>query len=126
MQKRGSPISYQTGEEQPQTPSDNFICKNPSCRRTFSKPLKTSDLKQKPQIPYYACPYCLTEITLNETQTATDQATASNILEKLGKSSACKHYVGYLSERTTKEAVPDECLLCNVLVQCMLKKSKSL
>jgi len=33
----------------------------------------------------------------------------------------CKHYFGYLSERTKKEVLPEECMLCGKIVQCMLK-----
>jgi len=113
----------QTEKEQQQA-TDSFICKNDSCRRSFSKPLRVSNLKQKAIIPYYACPYCLTEITFDERQASNAQTAASKVLETICKSSSCKHYMGYLCERPVKEVIPDECMLCGVLVQCMLEKTK--
>lgn len=33
----------------------------------------------------------------------------------------CKHHFGYLSERSKSEALPEECIVCPKIVQCMLK-----
>jgi hypothetical protein len=33
----------------------------------------------------------------------------------------CKHFFGYLSKRSSKEGVPEECIVCEKIVQCMLK-----
>ncbi|MEM3565511.1 MAG: hypothetical protein QXK18_01370 [Candidatus Bathyarchaeia archaeon] len=33
----------------------------------------------------------------------------------------CKYYFGYLSKRSSKESVPEECIVCEKIVQCMLK-----
>jgi hypothetical protein len=37
--------------------------------------------------------------------------------KKLG----CTHHFGYLSKRPTKEKIPEECIVCESIVQCMLK-----
>ena len=39
-----------------------FTCQNPSCKITFTTPLKTINLQENPTEPYYACPFCLTKI----------------------------------------------------------------
>jgi hypothetical protein len=36
----------------------------------------------------------------------------------------CLHYLGYLSEKSSQEQIPDECLMCKDIVTCMLKKMK--
>jgi hypothetical protein len=36
----------------------------------------------------------------------------------------CKKQFGYLSQRAAKDQIPDECLTCSVIVQCMLKMAK--
>jgi hypothetical protein len=38
--------------------------------------------------------------------------------------SDCLHYLGYLSERSSKEQIPVECMMCKDIVTCMLKKMK--
>jgi hypothetical protein len=40
------------------------------------------------------------------------------------KSSECRYHLGYLSERTQKEQIPDDCMMCKDIVECMLKKMK--
>jgi hypothetical protein len=36
-------------------------------------------------------------------------------------SAACTHQLGYLSKRLPKEVIPEECMMCSSIVQCMLK-----
>jgi hypothetical protein len=87
--------------------------------------------------PYYACPYCLTEATLEERTSAeikSEQKTEikqmeikeSGVLyieEKSGqtnpKAQKCTHHFGYLSKRSSND-IPEECMICEHLVQCML------
>jgi hypothetical protein len=33
----------------------------------------------------------------------------------------CTHQFGYLSEHDSKEKIPEECMICENIVQCMLK-----
>jgi hypothetical protein len=52
------------------------------------------------------------------------QENASIQVDTNGKSRLCLNHFGYLSERKTKEQIPDECLTCKDILQCMLKKTK--
>jgi hypothetical protein len=45
--------------------------------------------------------------------------------EPAEKSAGCNYHLGYLSERSSKEQIPDECMTCKDIVECMLKKMKS-
>jgi len=36
----------------------------------------------------------------------------------------CTHHFGYLSERSSKERIPEECMACAEIVNCMLKAVK--
>ena len=98
------------------------------------------NLKQTPPEPYYTCPYCLTQITV-ELTSKTDKKPEETPLEKAppkinpveikdnhvknnDKPTGCQHHPGYLSERTSKEQIPDECLVCKDIVSCMLKKMR--
>jgi hypothetical protein len=115
----------------------NFTCKNPSCKKTFTTPLKTLNLQENTTEPYYACPFCLTKIeeaTLSNQEPSTDRAEqksqALEVLEQTksvknsDKPLACKYYLGYLSEREQKDKIPDDCLLCKNIVDCMLKRMR--
>jgi len=37
----------------------------------------------------------------------------------------CTHHFGYLSERSSKEKIPDECMACAEIVNCMLKAMRT-
>jgi hypothetical protein len=123
-----------------------FTCPNASCGKVFSKPLKALNLQQDPEGPFDACPYCLTEInvedmpavTPDETETVEEEeaeAEPKAVVEKTTPPaekhvevpeapSGCLHHIGYLSERSSKEQIPDECMMCKDIVKCMLKKMK--
>jgi hypothetical protein len=121
--------------------SSTFTCPNASCGKVFTKPLRALNLQQDTEKPYDACPYCLTEIKLEEEstvphsepetfepeETETEIEEPKRLEEKIEtseKPSDCLHYVGYLSERSSKEQIPDECMMCKDIVACMLKKMK--
>ena len=92
-----------------------FTCPNAACGKAFTRPLKTLNLQRIPDELYDACPYCLTEITANDEKT---------VAPSLEKSSSCAHYLGYLCERSTKDNIPDECIVCKDILSCMLKNMK--
>jgi hypothetical protein len=108
-------------------------CPNPTCGKTFKNPLKALNLQRNTE-PYSACPYCLTKI--EETPAPifirTNEDTFEETLDveakgktKLESPSACRFHVGYLSERAQKEQIPDDCLVCKDIVDCMLRKMRS-
>jgi hypothetical protein len=71
-------------------------CSNPDCERTFSNPLIIR-----------CCPYCRTEI---------------KDLRAGAHSGKCKYYFGYLSERSKREKITEDCVTCEKTVECMLAK----
>jgi hypothetical protein len=87
---------------------------------------------------YDACPYCLTEIIVEETpafaeedrefpmkQDNDERLSMDTAREKTEqeppKTRNCPHQFGYLSKRASKEGIPEECMMCENIVQCMLK-----
>ena len=92
------------------------------------------NLQQDSEGPYDACPYCLTEITLDEEipvscdelkeTEAEENESIEERVEIPEKPSECSYHLGYLSERSSKETIPDECMMCKDIVECMLKKMK--
>ena len=110
-----------------------FTCPNPSCRKVFTTPLKTTNLQQDSAEPYVACPYCLTKIT--EAQIEADNKPESvqvdTVLptEKPTRNKeiphSCHYHLGYLSEREKNQKIPDECIVCQDIVECMLRKMRT-
>lgn len=109
-----------------------FTCQNPSCRKVFDKPLKALNLQQHPDEPYSACPYCLTKIPDDHKQSnnKAEKIVPESILRKekqaqnKEKPSTCHYQFGYLSERERTGQIPDECIFCKDILECMLKKMR--
>jgi hypothetical protein len=108
-----------------------FTCQNSACKGTFTTPLKTVNLQEDPSESYFACPICLTKIddfTTEEQETpipqVESQSNAKNENSEKGSKipDSCNHYIGYLSERSQKEQIPDNCWVCPKIVDCMLKR----
>ncbi len=121
----------------------NISCPNPKCGRAFSATLRTEDLSFDPPHLYDACPYCLTEISTEsnpsikeEQPSSTESLEEAKGLEEVEEvteheepkqpqstqPSGCVRGIGFLSTRSSKEPIPDECMVCANIVQCMLKK----
>ena len=116
----------------------SFRCSNPVCGRTFSVHMKVVDLRVNDPEPYLACPHCLERIAPDAGSEVDDPAmnvTVENVDSKPEQSRKlehpvkeptvkCAHHLGYLCERSSKEKIPEECMVCGNLVKCMLKSVK--
>jgi hypothetical protein len=110
----------------------SFTCRNPNCKTIFTAPLKTLNLLENPAEPYYACPFCLTKIEeaplpiTNKPPEKLTEKRELNSKHKPDKSGempwSCSLHLGYLSERAQNTPIPDDCLLCKSIVECMLKR----
>jgi hypothetical protein len=119
--------------EQESTTKRGFICPNASCGRIFIHPLRAIHEGVSME-PYNACPYCLSELPSDaaptelvqpkKEQTETERPHTEE-QSSLTKSPQCKNYLGFLSQRPPKSPIPDECLTCTVIVQCMLNEEPS-
>jgi hypothetical protein len=101
--------------------------------------LKAVNLSLENPEPYLACPHCLTEVTTKEKMSAEKTEPCLDAVtletgrggleeEKAAPQAAkttCTHHFGYLSERSSKERIPEECMACAEIVNCMLKAVKS-
>jgi len=120
------------------TEGQSHTCPNPLCGRVFANPLKAENLGLQNHEAYYACPYCLTEITLEKNSTTVEKkqkVETKKIKSELTKAQfkdeetaqpskkmqGCAYHFGYLSERSEKGKIPEECIVCENIVQCMLK-----
>ncbi len=120
------PLGGQTKTEEKTT----ITCSNKACNKVFEKPLRTINLQYDPKVLHDACPYCLQEIpnpeTINKEQQEDDETPESDVeMEKptqdQEKSSDCKHHFGYLNEKERTKQIPDECITCPEIIDCMMK-----
>jgi len=100
--------------------------------------LKAVNLSLENPEPYLACPHCLTDITIQrdpstaETKPLLDAGAPKTSKDRLGEEknapqstkTGCTHHFGFLSERSSKEEIPEECMACAEIVNCMLKAVK--
>lgn len=122
-------------KNEPVADNRGFTCPNPSCGRTFPKPLKAINLGSKEAEHYLACPRCLTGITSeepssilesepNQEANKNEERIVQAIEEKTAEPTPkpqCGHHFGYLSERSNKEQIPEDCMICENILNCMLK-----
>lgn len=119
--------------------SHEYTCSNPSCGRVFANPIKARNLALEKGKPYDACPYCLSEIVLEEPSAFVEEKEGLEskeiksrrldvhpVEEKKAlppeKIQGCEHFFGYLSKRASKEKIPEECIVCQNIVKCMLRE----
>jgi hypothetical protein len=118
-----------------EVPNQSYKCSNRLCGRSFEAPLKTIDLSQPNREPYDSCPCCLHEIseetnyssqTLDEASEGRENQSANAIVDPVpATATGCMHHLGYLSERSAKESIPEECIVCTQILNCMLKTVKN-
>jgi hypothetical protein len=99
-------------------------------------------LQESPTEAYSACPFCLTKIT--ETQLKDDKIKEPQLedikpekiqeetvlskekpIKNKEKPGSCQYHLGYLSEREKNQQIPDECMMCKDIVECMLRKMRT-
>jgi DNA-directed RNA polymerase subunit RPC12/RpoP len=96
------------------------------CGGTFEKPLWATDSSNGNVEEYYACPRCMTKVNYRRTQSGTPRESGISVeeheiaSEKPADDLGCNHFLGYLKKRAKNMPIPDECLTCSRMVECML------
>lgn len=110
------------------------------CGRTVSAPVRLTNLTHKPkEETYYACPFCFSRLEAEEVPDHLEcvhgrhgltASSSVNVLHSTSESDTgkpevpavnCTHGYGYLNNRAKDAAIPDECLTCPRILQCMTK-----
>jgi hypothetical protein len=90
------------------------------CGGTFQKPiLATVSCNGRVQT-YYACPRCMVRIRKEHEEIPILKKAVKKPLVKLENNVKCKHFLGYLKKRPKDVPIPDECLTCGKMVECLL------
>ena len=110
--------------------SNSCFCE--ACRRTFENPIRLTNLSATPLQIYNACPFCFSKLDENVVLDELDNLKVLNlkdsntVLEKKQKNikslepTGCPHYFGYLKKRPKNTPIPEACLTCEKMIQCVL------
>lgn len=106
---------------------DDFRCDE--CHNEFHKPLLATVSSHGNVQTYYACPRCLSKVDEVEHGRNAESREVSLSLESLKKVGAakheadvkCQHFVGFLKKRVKDAPIPDECLTCEKMIECMVR-----
>jgi DNA-directed RNA polymerase subunit RPC12/RpoP len=96
------------------------------CGEEFSKPLLARMSSQGLVQTYYACPRCLTKVP--EARSSKSERSEAEILSvhmkkspaKLEPEANCHHFFGYLRKRAKDSSIPEDCLTCERMIECMV------
>ena len=101
------------------------------CGKTFQNPILATVLTGGHKKKYYACPRCMTQVQdvkpsekrEGKHQASTmEQSTLTTGTESTG---SCGHFFGYLKKRDRQTAIPEECLTCAEMVECLFHDAKT-
>jgi hypothetical protein len=114
-------LSLKIGDEH------SFQCDG--CRSEFRKPLLATDSSRGNVQTYYACPRCLSKVDNVQPDRQVEDRSVSVSVEPAKKLGAvnrevevnCQHFLGFLKKREKNAAIPDECLTCEKMIECMVR-----
>jgi len=100
----------------------SFRCNE--CGGAFQKPILATVSSSGNIETYYACPRCMTQVRKIESQKSGESRetlmSMKKAVTKLEENVKCKHFLGYLKKRPKDTPVPEECLTCDKMIECLL------
>ena len=106
---------------------ENTTCfKCSECGEEFQKPILATVSSNISVQKYFACPRCFTKVSDVESrkdreskEAAFSAKEAKKAVAKLEEGAKCSHFWGYLKKRPKDTPIPDECLTCNKMIECL-------
>jgi DNA-directed RNA polymerase subunit RPC12/RpoP len=101
-----------------------------TCREAFEEPLLAMVFSDSLVEEYYACPKCLSRVAKIDPQKAekaneVDMEEAVEVKElgaienSADRMAGCLYHLGYLKRRGKNVPIPEECLTCSKIIECM-------
>jgi DNA-directed RNA polymerase subunit RPC12/RpoP len=120
--------SFKYGIESSQFSTTQAISRCSTCGEEFKTPLLAMVSSGFIVEEYYACPKCLSKVgNLEQPENLEDddavnkeeEALEMKIEDDAEESVACMHHLGYLKRRPKNTPIPEECLTCSKMIDCM-------
>ena len=102
------------------------------CGEEFDNPLLAMVFADSLVEEYYACPKCLSkvasireesvevaEVDEAEVEGEMEEPAALKFESSVGEDAGCAHQLGYLKNRPKNTPIPEECLTCSKMIDCM-------
>jgi hypothetical protein len=97
------------------------------CHGTFQKPILATVNSRGYTQTYYACPRCLSKVAgVKDSKERGSEEVSPSVVKvkrtevKHESAVECKHFLGYLKKRPKGTSIPDECLVCDKMVECLI------
>ena len=104
---------------------EDFTCGQ--CGEEFERPLVATNSSGGRVQTYHACPRCLTEVAERVRPREEKSEAPSLSLKDSSKHSVklegnvnCPHSMGFLKRRPKDTAIPEDCLTCERMIECMV------
>jgi len=93
------------------------------CGEVFEKPVLATISSGGSSKTYYACPRCLTKVrdtAASKTEKSDEKLTAmQRTKDSEASEGKCAHFFGFLKKRPKNMPIPDECLTCSRMIECL-------
>lgn len=97
------------------------------CGEEFHEPLLARNSSCGAVQTYYACPRCLTQVKEDRRQQSERREETPISFKELKRGPvkpeenvSCQHFFGYLGKRPKDTAIPEDCLVCEKMIECMV------
>ncbi len=101
---------------------DKLKCPYKGCEKTFDKPTVITDNSVIPRETHYACPYCMSKLTLITEKNKVVEVKAAEYPTVFDSPAKCAYYSGTLAPPGGNLFTQDECLICPKVFQCNKRK----
>jgi DNA-directed RNA polymerase subunit RPC12/RpoP len=122
--------SLKFGNENPALSTTQTRCRCSTCGEEFETPLLAMISSGFLLEEYYACPNCLSKVGNVERQknvevdepneeVEEEETLKMEVEDTVEENVACAHNLGYLKRRPKDTPIPEECLTCSKMIECM-------
>jgi DNA-directed RNA polymerase subunit RPC12/RpoP len=125
MERSISSFKFENDSYKLSPPRENSKCH--TCGEEFETPLFAVISSGFLVEEYYACPRCLSKVGGVERQKHAEVHEAEDeedsheteVEDKMEETVTCAHHLGYLKRRPKNTPIPEECLTCSKMIDCM-------
>jgi len=126
MEKNLNPLKFEIDSHLPSETHESAKCT--TCGEEFEAPLFAVVSSGYLLEEYYACPRCLSKVggvernktvEVDEAEEKDETSLEREVEDKMEETVTCEHHLGYLKRRPKNTPIPEECLICAKMIDCM-------
>ena len=101
---------------------ERLKCPYKGCEKIFDKPTVITDTSVLPRQTHYACPYCMSKVTLITEKNRVVEVKPQEYPMVFDSPAKCAHFSGLLHAPGQSILTDEECLICPKVLQCNKRK----